>query len=189
MTQKGGNDSPTATVVDPRLAPHRLKTSLIPPDTGVFIRIDESPNIAETGRVFDLSEGGMYLIGRDGADIVLNDPQVSRKHAEIGLYGPEAYVLRDLASSNSPPDRSTGEAPGTFHFFLKFFSEGRTPADVPVVPKSPTVRDVRRYHESTRDLRRVFRGPGWCGPPRGPDGSVADSPVHTSCREVEPATD
>jgi pSer/pThr/pTyr-binding forkhead associated (FHA) protein len=100
MTQKGGNDSPTATVVDPRLAPHRLKTSLIPPDTGVFIRIDESPNIAETGRVFDLSEGGMYLIGRDGADIVLNDPQVSRKHAEIGLYGPEAYVLRDLASSN-----------------------------------------------------------------------------------------
>jgi pSer/pThr/pTyr-binding forkhead associated (FHA) protein len=100
MRQKGRDHHPTATVVDPRQAPHRLKTGLIPPDTGVFVRIDESPNIAEAGRVFDLSEGGMYLIGRAGADIVLDDPKVSRKHAEIGLYGPEAYVLRDLASSN-----------------------------------------------------------------------------------------
>ena len=30
------------------------------------------------------------------ADIELDDHKVSRKHAEIGLYGPEAYVLRDL---------------------------------------------------------------------------------------------
>ena len=34
------------------------------------------------------------------ADIVINDEKASRKHAEIGLYGPEAYVLRDLASTN-----------------------------------------------------------------------------------------
>jgi pSer/pThr/pTyr-binding forkhead associated (FHA) protein len=40
------------------------------------------------------------MIGRDGADVALDDPKVSRKHAELGLYGPGAYVLRDLASTN-----------------------------------------------------------------------------------------
>jgi pSer/pThr/pTyr-binding forkhead associated (FHA) protein len=86
-----------ATVIDPGLAPRRLKVSLVPPDTGIFLRIEEG--LAER-RVFTLSAGGVYLIGRDGADIALDDDKVSRKHAEIGLYGPDAYVLRDLASTN-----------------------------------------------------------------------------------------
>jgi len=38
--------------------------------------------------------------GREGADIVVPDDKVSRKHAEIGLYGPGALVIRDLASTN-----------------------------------------------------------------------------------------
>ena len=44
--------------------------------------------------------GGVHVIGREGADVALEDAKVSRKHAEIGLYGPGAYVLRDLASTN-----------------------------------------------------------------------------------------
>ena len=52
------------------------------------------------GKVFDLSKGGVYLIGRAGTEVALEDPKVSRKHAEIGLFGPGAYVLRDLASTN-----------------------------------------------------------------------------------------
>jgi pSer/pThr/pTyr-binding forkhead associated (FHA) protein len=91
------NDRPDATIIDPKLAPRRLKESLVPPDTGIFLRIEEG---AGAQRVFTLSAGGTYLIGREGADIVLDDEKVSRKHAEIGLYGPGALVLRDLASTN-----------------------------------------------------------------------------------------
>ena len=85
------------TVVDPKFAPRRLKEGLVPPDTGIYMRIEEG---LSKGKVFTLSAGGVYVIGRDGADVVINDEKVSRKHAEIGLYGPGAYVLRDLASTN-----------------------------------------------------------------------------------------
>lgn len=94
------DDRPAAvggTVVDAKLAPRRLKEGLVPPDTGIFLRIEEG---LAKGQVITLSAGGVYVIGRDGADIVINDEKVSRKHAEIGLYGPGAYVLRDLASTN-----------------------------------------------------------------------------------------
>jgi pSer/pThr/pTyr-binding forkhead associated (FHA) protein len=95
-----GNKKPelaASTKLDPGLARPRLKEGLISPDTGIFLRIEEGSG---AGRVFLLSSGGVYLIGRDGADIVLDDEKVSRKHAEIGLYGPEAFVVRDLASTN-----------------------------------------------------------------------------------------
>ena len=86
-----------STKLDPALARPRLKEGVIPPDTGIFLRIEEGQG---RGRIFTLSPGGVYLIGRDGADIVLDDEKVSRKHAEIGLYGPDALVVRDLASTN-----------------------------------------------------------------------------------------
>jgi pSer/pThr/pTyr-binding forkhead associated (FHA) protein len=85
------------TVVIPSMAPRRLKEGLVPGDTGIFLRVEEG---AGQGSVYSLSAGGVYVIGREGADIALNDERVSRKHAELGLYGPEAYVLRDLASTN-----------------------------------------------------------------------------------------
>ena len=88
---------PTATEMDPGMAPRRMKSGLVPPDTGLYLRIEEGPG---QGKTFVLSAGGVYTIGRDGADIPLEDSKVSRKHAEIGLYGPEAWVLRDLASTN-----------------------------------------------------------------------------------------
>ena len=86
-----------STKLDPALARPRLKEGVISPDTGIFLRIEEGPG---RGRVYTLSPGGVYLIGRDGADIVLDDEKVSRKHAEIGLYGPDALVVRDLAITN-----------------------------------------------------------------------------------------
>jgi len=85
------------TEYDSRLARPRLKEGLVSQDTGIFLRIEQG---SETGKVITLSAGGTYLIGRDGADIPLDDEKVSRKHAEIGLYGPGAFVLRDLASTN-----------------------------------------------------------------------------------------
>ena len=90
-------DLAARTKFDADLARPRLKEGMISADTGIFLRIEEGP---EAGRVFTLSAGGVYLIGRDGADIPLEDEKVSRKHAEIGLYGPEAFLVRDLASTN-----------------------------------------------------------------------------------------
>lgn len=96
MTRANRQD-PTGTVLDPRMAPKRLKEGLVPDDTGIFLRIEDGE---EAGTIFTLSAGGVYLIGREGADIVLDDDKVSRRHAELGLYGPDAYVIRDLASTN-----------------------------------------------------------------------------------------
>ena len=70
---------------------------MVPPQTGIYLRIEEGP---QAGTVYTLSSGGVFLIGREGADIVVDDSKVSRKHAEVGLYGPGAYVVRDLASTN-----------------------------------------------------------------------------------------
>ena len=97
MSGKPGNDPSTGTVLDPKLAPRRLKEGLVPADTGIFLRIEEGDG---AGTVHTLSAGGVYIIGREGADITVEDEKVSRRHAEIGLYGPGAYVLRDLASTN-----------------------------------------------------------------------------------------
>jgi pSer/pThr/pTyr-binding forkhead associated (FHA) protein len=90
-------DDATHTVLDPQQAPKRMKSGLVPPGTGLYLRIEEGN---DQGRVFTLSSGGVYIIGREGADICLDDEKVSRKHAELGLYGPDAWVLRDLASTN-----------------------------------------------------------------------------------------
>ena len=90
-------DDVSNTVLDPSQAPKRLKAGLVPPGTGIYLRIEEGP---DQGKTFELSAGGTYTIGREGADIPLDDSKVSRKHAELGLYGPEAWIVRDLRSTN-----------------------------------------------------------------------------------------
>jgi pSer/pThr/pTyr-binding forkhead associated (FHA) protein len=94
---KDDKEDPRNTVLDPSQAPRRMKSSLVPGDTGIYLRIEDGP---DQGKTYMLSAGGTYLIGREGADIVLDDEKVSRKHAELGLFGPGAYVLRDLRSTN-----------------------------------------------------------------------------------------
>jgi pSer/pThr/pTyr-binding forkhead associated (FHA) protein len=97
VSMKEKKDHAETTQFDPSLGRRRLKEGLVKPDTGIFLRIEQGSG---KGRTFVLSPGGVYLIGREGADIDLDDDKVSRKHAEIGLYGPGAFVLRDLASTN-----------------------------------------------------------------------------------------
>ena len=97
MSQEPPKDSHTGTVLDPKLARPRLKEGLNSPDMGIFLRIEEGK---QSGRVITLSAGGTHLLGREGADIPLDDEKISRKHAEISILGPEAYFLRDLASTN-----------------------------------------------------------------------------------------
>lgn len=97
MKKENPSDFAETTQFDSRQARPRLKEGLIQGDTGIFLRIEQGPG---AGQVFTLSPGGVYLIGREGADIPLGDEKVSRKHAEIGLYGPGAFLVRDLASTN-----------------------------------------------------------------------------------------
>jgi pSer/pThr/pTyr-binding forkhead associated (FHA) protein len=95
MSEK--KDHAETTQFDPGLGRRRLKEGLVSGDTGIFLRIEKGPG---AGRTWTFSPGGVYLIGREGADLALEDEKVSRKHAELGLYGPGAFVLRDLASTN-----------------------------------------------------------------------------------------
>lgn len=51
------------------------------------------------GKVFPLEKGEMF-IGRDlNNDLVINDPEVSRRHARLFLQGAN-YALEDLGSTN-----------------------------------------------------------------------------------------
>jgi adenylate cyclase len=51
-------------------------------------------------REFALAEGGVFVVGRAaGCDIVLADPTVSRRHAELGC-GRDEVAVRDLGSAN-----------------------------------------------------------------------------------------
>jgi pSer/pThr/pTyr-binding forkhead associated (FHA) protein len=50
-----------------------------------------------TGRVIDVAAG--TTIGREGTDVVLPDPEVSRRHAHVCLDG-DALAIEDLGSTN-----------------------------------------------------------------------------------------
>jgi predicted Zn finger-like uncharacterized protein len=52
----------------------------------------------DAGAVFQIKEP-VTVIGRAGCDIVLNDPEISRRHARIEIRD-TSYTLRDLKSTN-----------------------------------------------------------------------------------------
>lgn len=57
----------------------------------------------DAGKVFRFTRGNV-TIGRKMGEIPLSDPEVSRRHAVLELFGREMVFLRDLGSTN-----------GTFH--------------------------------------------------------------------------
>ena len=70
--------------------------------------LDASRGPEPTGRAMVLAEGKRMLIGSTGAtigrsrdcDIVLSDPNVSRRHAEIRADGRGGWTVHDLGSTN-----------------------------------------------------------------------------------------
>jgi S-DNA-T family DNA segregation ATPase FtsK/SpoIIIE len=52
----------------------------------------------ETGRVIEI-EKALVTIGRSGCDVILDDPELSRRHARIRIRGAEGE-LEDMASTN-----------------------------------------------------------------------------------------
>ncbi len=67
----------------------------LPADQTVALAVIEGP---ARGQVFRLSKARSVL-GRSGADIVLYDPEVSRKHCAIEVHGSTATLI-DLGTTN-----------------------------------------------------------------------------------------
>jgi len=67
----------------------------LPPDQTVALAVIEGP---ARGQVFRLTKPRIIL-GRSGADVVLYDPEVSRKHCAIEVHGPTATLI-DLGTTN-----------------------------------------------------------------------------------------
>lgn len=95
MPEKG--DPLAGTRLDERLHRPRLKSGLVPARTRIYLCVVEG---SDKGKVFDLSTGGRYLIGRGAGDVPLSDAKVSSKHAEVQILGPDGHFLVDLASTN-----------------------------------------------------------------------------------------
>ena len=93
----GQKDQGTTTRLDEQLHRPRLKSGIVPSDTRIYVRVMAGP---DKGKVFDLSTGGCYVVGRRKGDIPLSDSKVSNRHAEFKILGPEAYFVLDLASTN-----------------------------------------------------------------------------------------
>jgi len=78
-------------------ADQQPKVGVVRPDTAIFLEIVAG---AEQGQVFDLSQPGIYVIGRGTGDVPLSDRKCSSKHAQIQVLGQDQYYLSDLASTN-----------------------------------------------------------------------------------------
>lgn len=91
------DDRATRTRQDKELHRPRMKAGLVPQDTRIYLRVAQGP---DRGKVFDLSPGGCYVVGRREGDIPLSDEKVSYRHAEIKILGPDAWLVVDLASTN-----------------------------------------------------------------------------------------
>jgi predicted Zn finger-like uncharacterized protein len=77
------------------------------PGTRVSLAVLEGK---EAGRMIRI-ERASVIIGRHGADVLIDDPEVSRHHARLDIHGARG-VVRDLGSTNGTfvNDRKVSEA-------------------------------------------------------------------------------
>ncbi|MBN2370811.1 MAG: zinc-ribbon domain-containing protein [Vicinamibacteria bacterium] len=74
---------------------HKMGLLELPKDKRFSIAVIQGP---ATGQIFQISKT-RTTIGRSGCDVNLNDPEASRQHAVIEIFG-ERVILRDLGSTN-----------------------------------------------------------------------------------------
>jgi predicted Zn finger-like uncharacterized protein len=74
---------------------HKLGVLELPKDRRFSLAIIQG---AATGQIFQVSKSRTSL-GRSGCDIDLDDPEASRQHAVVEIFG-ERAILRDLGSTN-----------------------------------------------------------------------------------------
>lgn len=80
----------------------------LPPDLKLSLAVIAGP---DAGKMFQI-EKPRILIGREGVDLALDDPEVSRQHAAIEVAGERVTVV-DLGSSNGTliAEQPVAEAP------------------------------------------------------------------------------
>jgi pSer/pThr/pTyr-binding forkhead associated (FHA) protein len=81
--------------------PGALPFQVLPPGQersvyGLYLVVERG---RDQGSAFPLNRE-VTVIGRSQTDIVLDDPDISRRHAAIDVQGRGNYVLRDLRSTN-----------------------------------------------------------------------------------------
>jgi predicted Zn finger-like uncharacterized protein len=74
---------------------HRMGILELPRDKRYSLAVIQGP---ATGQIFQISKSRTTL-GRSGCDVDLNDPECSRQHAVVEIFG-ERILLRDLDSTN-----------------------------------------------------------------------------------------
>lgn len=123
-------------------------------------------------QVYDFKQPSI-IIGRDGGvDILIDNPSVSRRHAEIRL-GDDGWVVEDLGSSNGtflsgtkiqgPQSIGLGDEIGFGKFsivFGKALGEGiqpQGPAGGPSAQKPPTSGDQGTMHIHPHEVRELLK--------------------------------
>jgi predicted Zn finger-like uncharacterized protein len=74
---------------------HRMGLLELPKDKRFSLAVIQG---AATGQIFSITKS-RTTIGRSGNDVDLDDPESSRQHAVVEIYG-ERAILRDLGSTN-----------------------------------------------------------------------------------------
>jgi predicted Zn finger-like uncharacterized protein len=74
---------------------HKMGVLELPRDRRFSLAVIQGP---ATGQIFQVTKTRTTM-GRTGCDINLNDPEASRQHAVLEIFG-ERVVLRDLGSTN-----------------------------------------------------------------------------------------
>jgi len=72
------------------------KTLGLPSDRKIGLQILDG---VDAGHAFVLSKKSRITFGRDGADVDVQDPAVSKRHCALEVYG-DLIVLRDLESAS-----------------------------------------------------------------------------------------
>jgi len=74
---------------------HKLGLLELPKDKRFSLAVIQG---AATGQIFQVTKS-RTTIGRSGSDVNLDDPEASRQHAVVEVFGEQA-ILRDLGSTN-----------------------------------------------------------------------------------------
>ena len=127
-----------------------------------------------TMQVYDFKQESIVVGREDGADVVIDNPSVSRRHAEIRL-GDNGWEVHDLGSSNGtfirgnkiqgPHTLGLGDEIGFGKFsivFGKALGEGEHPpqaaAAAAAKPKQPTVtRTEGTMHINPHEVRELLK--------------------------------
>lgn len=73
-----------------------LPTGVEPSIYGVYLLVERGK---DRGSVFPVNRQ-VTVIGRSGTEVLIDDPDISRRHAALDVQGQGKYILRDLASTN-----------------------------------------------------------------------------------------